>query len=217
MRGGATTPSKRPGSARHAREPTRQRASIGRRAARHGTDPGESLEVTQGRLRAHGGTRWSSCAAQARTTPSSRAATTTTTSPSSSSSRTATRAASPGATAASCSTSAPCPSPRCRTSWRDARRPRSPRTSARPSTSSGRRAPGWARGEGPVRGGRRARRGARPGSRRARARGPQLLLRAVRFDAHDHLVVFRVVAGDEAGHTLAWRVLKSWPVEGGPR
>jgi hypothetical protein len=30
---------------------------------------------------------------------------------------------------------------------------------------------------------------------------------------HDHLVAFQTIAADEHGHTLAWRILKTWPQE----
>lgn len=43
--------------------------------------------------------------------------------------------------------------------------------------------------------------------------GHSYLLRSVLFPTHDHLVVFTVVGEDEAGKTLAWRILRSWPVE----
>ena len=43
--------------------------------------------------------------------------------------------------------------------------------------------------------------------------GHTYLLRSVLFYEHDHLVVFTVIGGDEYGHTLAWRILRSWPVD----
>jgi len=43
--------------------------------------------------------------------------------------------------------------------------------------------------------------------------GHTYLLRSVLFPSHDHLVVFTVIDGDDYGHTLAWRILKDWPVE----
>ncbi|MCP3915546.1 MAG: RNA polymerase sigma factor [bacterium] len=43
--------------------------------------------------------------------------------------------------------------------------------------------------------------------------GNTYVLRAARFDNHDHLVVFTVIGADEIGHTIAWRILKSWAVE----
>ncbi|MEX1024242.1 MAG: RNA polymerase sigma factor [Planctomycetota bacterium] len=43
--------------------------------------------------------------------------------------------------------------------------------------------------------------------------GHTYLLRSILFDTHDHLVTFTVIGGDEFGHTLAWRIQRSWPVE----
>ncbi len=43
--------------------------------------------------------------------------------------------------------------------------------------------------------------------------GHSYLLRSVLFPTHDHLVVFTVIGEDDAGKTLAWRILRSWPVE----
>lgn len=47
--------------------------------------------------------------------------------------------------------------------------------------------------------------------------GHTYLLRAVAFQNHDHLVAFTVIGEDEAGHSLAWRILRSWAVEQPPR
>lgn len=44
--------------------------------------------------------------------------------------------------------------------------------------------------------------------------GHTYLLRSVLFPLHDHLVVFTVLGENEAGLTLAWRILRSWPVDG---
>jgi hypothetical protein len=43
--------------------------------------------------------------------------------------------------------------------------------------------------------------------------GHTYLLRSVLFDDHDHLVVFTVIGEDDAGMSLAWRILKTWPVD----
>jgi hypothetical protein len=43
--------------------------------------------------------------------------------------------------------------------------------------------------------------------------GHSYVLRSFLFGEHDVLVVFRAIDADEHGMTLAWRMLKSWPVE----
>ena len=43
--------------------------------------------------------------------------------------------------------------------------------------------------------------------------GHSYLLRTVLFDTHDHLVVFTVIGEDEAGLSLVYNVLQSWPVD----
>jgi RNA polymerase sigma-70 factor (ECF subfamily) len=43
------------------------------------------------------------------------------------------------------------------------------------------------------------------------------LLRSILFGLHDHLVAFRVVAADEHGQTIAWRVVRTWPEPRGSR
>jgi hypothetical protein len=43
--------------------------------------------------------------------------------------------------------------------------------------------------------------------------GHAYVVRAILPGEHDHLVAFSPVEEDEYGHTLVWRVLKSWPVE----
>lgn len=44
------------------------------------------------------------------------------------------------------------------------------------------------------------------------AEGHTYLLRSLMPGEHDHLVVFRTVEANELGHTIIWRILKSWHV-----